>query len=339
MMSTTTSTRGRPGEAGVASNTGTGSCEGETRLMNALRLCVLLGAVAMACGSPAHTDTIASAPPAPAVTPPVAEVAAPPELEPRAEPDAPATGLPDLSWAALVSRLSGGLIDPERPTAAADHEAAQPEFTIVERKDISLQSTSRLVVRVVMAAADELPPYRAVREVADRVFELEGSGVDELTVFIYLPEMQTTLAAFGVAEYVSGERQRCSVQNHSLFGTKWYAHVAPPTKPKSPRVAQPKASAPARRPALKPGQQMLSPGKHIAMMHKRDMEHLTDLLLQGDSSAAQGFVTLGVATGVARMVDGNRAVHVVDGTFLSGLRKIRIPGEFRTWWVGRGAFE
>lgn len=74
------------------------------------------------------------------------------------------------------------------------------KFEIAGKKDISYANTPRMVYRVVVKE-DGVPPKEQLQETAVQIWRDGNKGWKEFTVFMYLPEMDTDMAAYGIGEF------------------------------------------------------------------------------------------------------------------------------------------
>jgi len=94
------------------------------------------------------------------------------------------------------------------------------EYTIIEMEDISYAGTSRMVYRVVIEV-EEIPVAQELEKTASQIWEDGNKDWKEFTVFMYLPDMDTALVAYGVAEFGPQGLKELRIQETALYGTKW----------------------------------------------------------------------------------------------------------------------
>ena len=94
------------------------------------------------------------------------------------------------------------------------------EYIIIETKDMSEAGTPRMVYRVVVKV-EEIPVAEELEKTATQIWEDGNKHWKEFTVFMYLPDMDTKLAAYGVAEFRPQGLKEFGIQEATLYGTKW----------------------------------------------------------------------------------------------------------------------
>ncbi len=94
------------------------------------------------------------------------------------------------------------------------------EYIIIETKDMSEAGTPRMVYRVVVKV-EEIPVAEELEKTATQIWEDGNKHWKEFTVFMYLPDMDTKLAAYGVAEFRPQGLEEFRIQEATLYGTKW----------------------------------------------------------------------------------------------------------------------
>jgi len=94
------------------------------------------------------------------------------------------------------------------------------EYIIIETEDISYAETPRMVYRVVVKV-EEIPVKEELEKTAIQIWEDGNRGWKEFTVFMYLPDMDTELVAYGVAEFGPQGLKELTIQETALYGTKW----------------------------------------------------------------------------------------------------------------------
>ena len=109
---------------------------------------------------------------------------------------------------------------PPEPTKLAGEVAKTLEYKLVAREDTSYRGTSRMVTRVVVEA-DYLPPEDQLKKIASQIWESGNKGYDELTVFMYLADMNTEGAAYAAGEFSPRGMKEFTIHDSALYGTKW----------------------------------------------------------------------------------------------------------------------
>ena len=94
------------------------------------------------------------------------------------------------------------------------------EYTIIEMEDTSYAGTSRMVYRVVIEV-EEIPVAQELEKTALQIWQEGNQDWEEFTVFMYLPDMDTKLVAYGVAEFRPPGLKEFRIQEAALYGTKW----------------------------------------------------------------------------------------------------------------------
>ena len=102
------------------------------------------------------------------------------------------------------------------------------KFEITEKKDISYLNNSRMVNRIILDV-ESLPADKEMRNTAIYLWENGNKKWKEFTVFIYLPEMNTGLTAFGIGEFNKNGLVKFDRIENALFDTKW--EIKKPEKP------------------------------------------------------------------------------------------------------------
>lgn len=111
--------------------------------------------------------------------------------------------------------------DEKKPTKTETQtELGVLKYTIVKKEDISYSGTPRMTFRVI-PEVEKMPPNEQLEKMALRIWENGNKGWKEFTVFIYLPDMDTRLAAYGVAEFRPQGLKEFKIQEFALYGTKW----------------------------------------------------------------------------------------------------------------------
>ena len=93
-------------------------------------------------------------------------------------------------------------------------------YMIIETEDMSDAGTPRMVYRVVVEV-EEIPVAQELERTALQIWEYGNKDWKEFTVFMYLPDMDTELAAYGVAEFRRQGLKEFRIQEAALYGTKW----------------------------------------------------------------------------------------------------------------------
>jgi len=92
-------------------------------------------------------------------------------------------------------------------------------YMIIETEDMSDAGTPRMVYRIVVEV-EEIPIKEELEKTAIQIWEDGNRNWKEFTVFMYLPDMDTKLVAYGVAEF-RPEGLEFRIQETALHGTKW----------------------------------------------------------------------------------------------------------------------
>ena len=92
------------------------------------------------------------------------------------------------------------------------------EYVITEMEDMSHQGTSRMVYRVVVLV-EEIPIKEKLEKTSIQIWEDGNKDWKEFTVLIYLPDMDTGLVAYGVAEFGPQGLKEFRIQEEALYGT------------------------------------------------------------------------------------------------------------------------
>jgi hypothetical protein len=93
-------------------------------------------------------------------------------------------------------------------------------YTISEKQNISYLNTPRMVCRIILNV-DSIPTENDMKNTALSVWENGNKHWKEFTVFMYLPEMNTGLTAFGIGEFNQNGLVKFDKNEYSLYGTKW----------------------------------------------------------------------------------------------------------------------
>jgi len=94
------------------------------------------------------------------------------------------------------------------------------KYKISEKQDISYLNTPRMVYRIILDV-NSLPTEEEMKNTAINIWENGNKSWKEFTVFIYLPEMNTGLTAYGVGEFNNNGLVSFDKNEYSLYGTKW----------------------------------------------------------------------------------------------------------------------
>lgn len=93
-------------------------------------------------------------------------------------------------------------------------------FKIVSKEDQSYKGTSRMTYRVLLQVSEK-PDEQKIKDVALSIWKDGNKSWKEFTVFIYLPEMDTSSIAYGLANFTPTGLDEFIIQEYSLLGTKW----------------------------------------------------------------------------------------------------------------------
>jgi len=94
------------------------------------------------------------------------------------------------------------------------------KFEMIEKQDISYLNNPRMVNRIILDV-NSLPTDKEMRNTAIYLWENGNKNWNEFTVFIYLPEMNTRLTAYGIGEFNENGLVKINTNENALFGTKW----------------------------------------------------------------------------------------------------------------------
>lgn len=94
------------------------------------------------------------------------------------------------------------------------------QYIIIETEDISYAGTPGMVYRVVVEV-EEIPVKEELEKTAIQIWEDGNKDWKEFTVFMYLPDMDTALVAYGVAEFGPQGLKELRIQEAALYGTRW----------------------------------------------------------------------------------------------------------------------
>lgn len=93
-------------------------------------------------------------------------------------------------------------------------------YEVVGKENISLANNPRMKYRVVVNV-DEIPSLEAIRRTAIEIRKKENRNWRRFTVLFYLPDMNTSSAAYGVADFDGNELSSLDIQDFALYGSKW----------------------------------------------------------------------------------------------------------------------
>jgi hypothetical protein len=93
-------------------------------------------------------------------------------------------------------------------------------YTISEKQDISYLNTPRMVYRIILNV-DSIPTEKDMKNTAISIWEYGNKNWKEFTTFLYLPEMNTGMMAFGMGEFNQKGLVKFEKNEISLYGTKW----------------------------------------------------------------------------------------------------------------------
>ena len=94
------------------------------------------------------------------------------------------------------------------------------EYIIIETENMSDIGTPRMVYLIVVEV-EEIPAREELEKTAIQIWEDGNKYWKEFTVFMYLPDMDSGLAAYGVAEFRPEGLKEFRIQEAALYGTKW----------------------------------------------------------------------------------------------------------------------
>ncbi len=94
------------------------------------------------------------------------------------------------------------------------------DYTIVEKNDFSNLNNLRMAFRIILNV-DKLPTKKEMKDTATYLWKNEKKLWKEFTVFLYLPEMDTELGAYGIGVYDKDGLVKFNTVDISLNGTKW----------------------------------------------------------------------------------------------------------------------
>lgn len=93
-------------------------------------------------------------------------------------------------------------------------------YTISEKEDISYLNTPRMVYRIILNV-DSIPTETDMKNTAISIWENGNKNWKEFTTFLYLPEMNTGMMAFGVGEFNPNGLVKFEKNEVALYETKW----------------------------------------------------------------------------------------------------------------------
>ena len=93
-------------------------------------------------------------------------------------------------------------------------------YVIVEQEDISYLDNPRITSRVILDV-DTIPSEIEIINTATYIYEQENKKWKGYTVFIYLPEMNTGFASYGIGEFNKDGLVNFRINKNSLKGTTW----------------------------------------------------------------------------------------------------------------------
>lgn len=102
----------------------------------------------------------------------------------------------------------------------AENKSEILKYKISEKQDVSYLNTPRMVYRIILDI-NSLPTEEEMKNTAINIWENGNKNWKEFTVFIYLPEMNTGLTAYGVGEFNNNGLVSFDKNEYSLYGTKW----------------------------------------------------------------------------------------------------------------------
>jgi len=93
-------------------------------------------------------------------------------------------------------------------------------YTVAEKEDISYLNTPRMTYRIILNV-DSIPKETDMKNTAINIWENGNKDWEEFTTFLYLPEMNTGMMAFGIGEFNPNGLVKFEKNEASLYGTKW----------------------------------------------------------------------------------------------------------------------
>ena len=118
------------------------------------------------------------------------------------------------------SWLSNRWEDPPEEERKEAPAVAEPAFTVVADEDMSDGDRTRLGCRVVLHVK-ELPAQTRIEETARELWIERESRWDDVTVYVYLPEMDTAGPAYAIADFTTTGLKTLRIQESALAGTRW----------------------------------------------------------------------------------------------------------------------
>jgi len=94
------------------------------------------------------------------------------------------------------------------------------KYKIVAMEDVSYGGTPRMVFRIIVNV-NRIPSEDQLKKTAKYIWENGNKGWKEFTVFMYLPDMDTNNAAYGMGEFRPYGLKEFRIQDFALYGTKW----------------------------------------------------------------------------------------------------------------------
>ena len=83
----------------------------------------------------------------------------------------------------------------------------------------------------------------------------------------------------------------------------------------------------------------IAEGKWFGCETKEEFNKLLDYLLDDDYEAFNNALAIGLMTGTCTIFESGETVYLEDTSILSGLVKVRRPGETREYWTNLEALE
>ncbi|MFC1719906.1 hypothetical protein ACFL00_02045 [Pseudomonadota bacterium] len=93
-------------------------------------------------------------------------------------------------------------------------------YEIVGTENISVTNNQRMKCRVVVNV-DEIPSLEALRDTAIEIRNKEIKNWRGFTILFYLPDMNTSSAAYGIADFDGDELSSLNIQDFALYDSKW----------------------------------------------------------------------------------------------------------------------
>jgi hypothetical protein len=94
------------------------------------------------------------------------------------------------------------------------------KYKISRKQDISYLNTPRMVYRIILDV-NSLPTKEEMKNTAITIWENGNKDWKEFIVFMYLPEMNSGLMAYGVGKFSNNGLVSFDKNEGSLYGTKW----------------------------------------------------------------------------------------------------------------------